>query len=50
MKCPECGNELKKGVVEAKNAGNLTQSLTIVNWYPEEYKGKFIKKMQLILD
>jgi hypothetical protein len=44
MKCPECGNELKKGVVETKNAGSLTQSLTMVSWYPEEYKRKLMKK------
>ena len=44
MKCPECGNELKKGVIEAKEAGSLTQWLTMLTWYPEEYKGKLVKK------
>jgi hypothetical protein len=44
VKCPECGNKLKKGVVEAKSAGSLTQSLTMVSWYPEEYKGKLVRK------
>jgi hypothetical protein len=44
VKCPECGNELKKGVVETKNAGSLTQSLTMVSWYPEESKRKLMKK------
>lgn len=44
MKCPECGNEMRKGFIEAKNAGSLTQSLTQLVWHPEEYKGKFIKK------
>lgn len=44
MKCPKCGNELKKGIIEAKDAGSLTQSLTMMTWYPEEYKNKMIKK------
>lgn len=44
MKCPVCGNEFKKGVIEAKDAGSLTQSLTMLTWYPEEYKGKLVKK------
>lgn len=44
MKCPECGNELKKGVIEAKYAGSLSQSLTMLTWYPEEYKRKLVKK------
>ena len=44
MKCPECGNELKKGVIEAKEAGSLTQWLTMLTWHPEEYKGKLVKK------
>ena len=44
MKCPECGSECKKGFVEVKNAGSLTQSLTVAAWYPEENKGKMFKK------
>ena len=44
MKCPVCGNEFKKGVIEAKDAGSLAQSLTMLTWYPEEYKGKLVKK------
>lgn len=44
MKCSECGNEMKKGIVEAKNAGSITNSLTLMSWYPEEYKGRMIKK------
>ena len=44
MKCPVCGNEFKKGGIEAKDAGSLTQSLTMPTWYPEEYKGKLVKK------
>ena len=37
MICPECGRELEKGIIEAKDAGSLTQSLTMVLWYPEGY-------------
>lgn len=44
MKCPECGNECKKGFVEVKDAGSLTQSLTMATWYPEENEGKRLKK------
>ena len=44
MECPECGNPMKMGVIEAKDAGSLTQSLTMLTWYPAEYKGKLIKK------
>ena len=28
-----------------KDAWSFTQSLTMLTWYPEEYKGKFIKKI-----
>jgi len=44
MICPEWGRELEKGIIEAKDAGSLTQSLTMVLWYPEEYKNKMFKK------
>ena len=44
MKCPECGNECKKGFVEARNAGSITQALSMATQYPEENKGKMIKK------
>jgi len=44
MKCPECGNECKKGFIEIKDAGSLTQALTMATWYPEDNKGKRIKK------
>ena len=49
MKCPECGNECKKGYVEAKDAGSLTQSLTMVTWYPEAERGKMLKKGNVTL-
>ena len=44
MKCPECGNECKKGFVEIRDAGSLLQSLTTATWFPEENKGKKIRK------
>ena len=44
MKCPKCGNECKKGYVKVKDAGSLTQSLTMVTWYSEENVNKRIKK------
>ena len=44
MKCPECDNEMKKGIVEAKDTGSITQFFELVSWYPEEYKDKMIKK------
>jgi len=44
MKCPECGNECIKGFVEIKDAGSLTQALTMATWYPEENKAKKIKR------
>lgn len=44
MICPECGNKCQRGIIECKNAGSLTQMSTMVSWYPEEDKGKFIRK------
>lgn len=43
MRCPECGNKCKKGFVQARKAGSITQSLTMLNWYHEEDRGKFFK-------
>ena len=44
MKCPQCGNECKKGAIVINNAGSLTQALTMATWYPEDTNGKLIKK------
>lgn len=44
MKCPECGTECRKGIIEARDAGSLTQLLTAVIWYPEEEKRKMLRK------
>lgn len=43
MKCPICGKECVKGIVEAKEMGSITQMFTALNWYPENEKGKKIK-------
>lgn len=50
MKCPECGNECKKGTIEAKDAGSITQLFTVVSWYPDEEKNKMIRKNAVTLD
>lgn len=42
MKCPECGNEMKKGVVEIRD-GHLV-STVVVSWCPEEEKKKILRK------
>ncbi len=44
MKCPKCEKIMREGIIEAKDAGSMTQSLTQIIWYPEEYSGKMIKK------
>ena len=44
ISCPFCGsNNLKKGVVETKDIGSLTQFSTMATWYPEDEKGKIFK-------
>ena len=44
MKYPECGKECRKGFIEAKDGGSLTQMFTSVIWYPEEEKKNKIRK------
>lgn len=46
MKCPKCDKEMKKGIIESRNNENLTPifDCSYMRWYPEEYKGKIIKK------
>jgi PHP family Zn ribbon phosphoesterase len=41
MKCPECGKELKKGIIEAKRAGSLTQFGTMVTCIRKKKKEKW---------
>ena len=36
MNCPECGKECRKGFIEAKEIGSITQFFTSVIWYPED--------------
>lgn len=31
MKCPECGKEMKKGVIQVKDTGSITQFFTMVS-------------------
>ena len=50
MNCPECGKECKKGIIEAKDAGSITQMFTVVSWYPDEEKNKMIRKNAVLLD
>ena len=44
MKCSECGAECRKGIIEAKDTGSLTQLFTAMIWYPEEEKRKPVRK------
>ena len=43
MKCPECGKEMKKGIVEVKD-GSLFLTSVMVHWFPEEEKKKMKRK------
>ena len=49
MKCPECGKEMEAGFVQASTAGSLTDSSTMVTWYPKDQKGKLLKKKGISL-
>ena len=44
MKCPECGKECRKGFIEAKNGGSITQLFTSMLWCPEDENGTKLKK------
>lgn len=44
MKCPECGNEMKKGVIQVKDTGSITQFFTMVSWHPVDDTGKIVKR------
>lgn len=48
MKCPECGKEMKKGLVEIRD-GHLLLSSVVVSWCPEEEQKKFYKKNAISL-
>ncbi len=43
MKCPECNKEMKKGEIKA-SGGTLTEFGTSLGWFPDESKGKLLKK------
>lgn len=49
MNCPECGGELKKGIVQARHAGSLLEALTMVTWYPEDERGKLLRRKAVTL-
>lgn len=43
MKCPECGKEMRKGIVKTQAIGSLLNN-AMVSWYPDEDKGKWIQR------
>lgn len=49
MKCPICGKELEEGFVEARHAASLTNSGTMVTWYPKDQRGKLFKRHSVTL-
>ena len=52
MKCPYCNNEMREGMVEVRHAGSLLNTMTMVNWIPDEKSKKklFRKAVNLSLD
>lgn len=48
MKCPECGKEMKKGVVEVKD-GSLFLTSVVVSWCPEDERKKLLRKNAISL-
>ena len=36
MKCPECGNECRKGMLKAVNEERMENANVIMAWYPEK--------------
>lgn len=50
MKCPNCSKECKKGYVESKSARSITNAFNTVTWYPEESKGKLVRKESVSLE
>lgn len=48
MQCPECGNEMQKGVVEIRDS-HLLLPQVMVRWCPEEEKKKLFKKNAISL-
>ncbi len=49
MKCPECGNEMKKGIVEVRD-GSLFLTSLVVSWCPEEDRKKLWRKNAISLN
>lgn len=44
LKCPLCGGNLESGIIEAVNCTSLLNTNTVVVFYPEAEKTKFIRK------
>lgn len=42
MKCPECGKDMRSGIVKTQAFGSLLND-AMVSWYPDEDKGKWIQ-------
>ena len=49
MKCPECSNEMKKGVIKAMSAGSFSNSVSMLEWYSEEENKKKLFKKSISL-
>ena len=49
MNCPECGKECRKGGIEAKDSGSITQLFTSLLWCPEDENGKKLRKETVAL-
>lgn len=43
IKCPECGKDMEKGVVNARD-NSLLNTSTTVTWHPDTENGKLLKK------
>lgn len=44
VKCPECGNRMRKGKVEVIDIEHLLIPRVMTSWYPDEDKDKIFRK------
>jgi hypothetical protein len=49
MKCPECGEEMKQGKIEARSNTSVLQASTTVTFVPLEDQGKWIRRNAISL-